>query len=138
MSKLSVATIEQLVAGFPCQPEKIRGMPTYEILWALKADLKSNASSVDCLLGGGLHGYLGVLISLAAYATIAGQNFTFTKPVFPGYQATVIATDTTVVPNATLQTYKADYHAWREHDHVIKALCKQLIGTIEDPFIRHL
>jgi hypothetical protein len=74
MSKLTVATIEQLIAGFPCQPEKICGMPTYETLQALKSDLKSNASLVDCSLGGGLHGYLGAPISPAAYATIAGQT----------------------------------------------------------------
>jgi hypothetical protein len=138
MSELSVATIEQLIAGFPCQPEKIQGMPTYETLRALKSDLKSNASSVDCSLGGALHGYLGALISPAAYGTIAGQNYPFIKPVFPGYQATVIPTDTTAVRDATLRTYKTNFHAWREHDHVIKALRKQLISAIEEPFIRHL
>jgi hypothetical protein len=115
MSKLSVATIEQLIAGFPCQLEKIHGMPTYETIQALKSDLKSNASSVDCSLGGGLHGYLGALISPAAYATIVGQNYPFIKPVFPGYQANVIPTDTTAVRDATLRTYKTNYHAWREH-----------------------
>jgi hypothetical protein len=135
MSELTVATIEQLIAGFPCQPEKIRGMPTYETLQALKSDLKSNASLVDCSLGGALHGYLGARISLAAYATIAGQKYPFIKPVFPGYQANVIPPDTTAVRNATLCTYKTNYHAWREHDHVIKALCKQLIGAIEEPYI---
>jgi hypothetical protein len=135
MSELRVATSEQLIAGFPCQPEKIWGMPTYETLRALKSNLKSNASLVDCSLGGALHGYLGALISPAAYATIAGQNFPFIKPVFPGYQANVIPTDTTVVCGATLRTYKTNYHAWREHDYVIKALRKQLISAIKEPFI---
>jgi hypothetical protein len=82
-------------------------MPKYETLQALKSDLKSNASLVDCSLGGALCGYL---ISLAAYATIAGQNSLFTKPVFPGYQANVIATNTTAVHDATLQTYKIIMH----------------------------
>jgi hypothetical protein len=66
-------------------------MPTYETLQALKSDLKCNASLVDCSLGGVLHGYLGALITPAAYA-IAGPNYPFIKPVFPGYQATLIPT----------------------------------------------
>ena len=49
----------------------IHGEPTYDSLTILFNQLKANARSVRTSLGGGNHGYLGLLLSPAQYATIA-------------------------------------------------------------------
>ena len=49
---------------------KIRGEPTYETLHHLKNELKANASSVPTTLGGGNHGYLGMILMSSEYHRI--------------------------------------------------------------------
>ena len=41
----------------------IVGEPTYKALKRLKNELRANASSVDTDLGGGDHGYLGLVLT---------------------------------------------------------------------------
>ena len=49
----------------------IRTEPTYETLHHLKNEVKANASSVPTTLGGGNHGYLGMILTPAEYCYIA-------------------------------------------------------------------
>ena len=49
----------------------IRWEPTYETLHNLKNELKANANSVRTTLGGGNHGYLGMILTPAEYHRIA-------------------------------------------------------------------
>ena len=44
-------------------PTKIEGKPTYVTLKVLEGELHANASSVDSDLGGGDHGYLGLVVN---------------------------------------------------------------------------
>ena len=62
---------------------KIRGEPTYETLHLLKNELKANASSVPTTLGGGNHGYLGMILTPAEYHHIPPSD-PFTRPPNPG------------------------------------------------------
>ena len=57
----------------------IRGEPTYETLHYLKKELKANARSVPTTLGGGNHGYLGMILKPAEYFRIAPTD-PFTLP----------------------------------------------------------
>ena len=52
-------------------PTPIQGEPTYKALKRLKNELRANASSVDRDLGGGDHGYLGLVLSDEEYARVA-------------------------------------------------------------------
>ena len=61
----------------------IRGGPTYETLHHLKNELKANASSVPTTLGGGNHGYLGMVLAPAEYHHIL-PNYPFTRLPNPG------------------------------------------------------
>ena len=72
-------------------PTPIVGTPTYKSLKRLKAELRANASSVETNLGGGDHGYLGLVLSTAEYATVSATPFTA-----PTYPATL-----TIPANAT-------------------------------------
>ena len=58
-------------ASFPHRvPTKIQGEPLYRNLKRLKTELRANASSVDTDLGGGNHGYLGLVLSRNEYPWI--------------------------------------------------------------------
>ena len=61
----------------------IRGEPTYETIHHLKNELKSNVSSVPTTLGGGNHGYLGMILTPAEYRHIA-LTYPLTQPSNPG------------------------------------------------------
>ena len=61
----------------------IRWEPTYETLHHLKNKLKSNTISVPTNLGGGNHGYLGMVLTPAEYRRIL-SNDPFTRPPNPG------------------------------------------------------
>ena len=63
-------------------PTPIQGTPTYKALNQLKAKLCANASSVETDLGGGNHGYLGLVLSDAEYANVSPTPF-----VVPAYPA---------------------------------------------------
>ena len=62
---------------------EICGEPTYETLNHLKKELKANARSVPTTLGGGNHGYLGMILTTAEYRRIA-PTYPFTWPPNPG------------------------------------------------------
>ena len=47
---------------------KISGKPDYENLKIIKEELKANAGKVQCDLGGGNDGHLGLVLSDAEYA----------------------------------------------------------------------
>lgn len=61
---------------------KIHGEPTFSSLKILKKVLKSNASRVTLDLGGGAHGYLGVVLTQAEYLLVSLD--TYTRPLHPG------------------------------------------------------
>ena len=63
-------------------PTPIQGTPTNKALKHLKAELRANASSVETDLGGGDHGYLGLVLTVAEYAVI-NPNHPFNAPAFP-------------------------------------------------------
>ena len=67
----AVPSVEDVTNAFPTAVTKITGEPNYESLKTLKDELKANAASIPTTLGGGTHGYLGLILSPAAYATIA-------------------------------------------------------------------
>ena len=61
----------------------IHGEPTYEYLQLLLNQLKANARVVHTSLGGGNHGYLGLILTHEQYNVIA-PNTRFIPSVHPG------------------------------------------------------
>jgi hypothetical protein len=132
MLKSSIPSIDAILESFPQRPAKIRGMPNYKTLAALKEDLLINSSSIPCTLGGGANGYLGVLILAPAYTAIIAPNITpFVAPTFPGnLPANLNGTAAQVVDQ--VQAFDEDTCQWCEYDNVTKVLCKQIINTIDN------
>ena len=67
----AVPSVEDVTNAFPTAVTKITGEPNYESLKNLKDELKANAASIPTTLGGGTHGYLGLILSPAAYAVVS-------------------------------------------------------------------
>ena len=82
-------------------PTPIQGTPSNKTLKRLKAELRANASSVESDLGGGDHGYLGLVLTDAEYASIHPPPAPFVAPAFPG--PLVIPNNTTQVAALTLR-----------------------------------
>jgi hypothetical protein len=111
--------VEAIMAGFPSQPDKIMGEPNYKSIRELQDSPEENATSIECGLGGGSNGYLGVLLSAAEYATIPG-TVPFIAPVNPGHTAP--------------RVYEEALRKYQEYSDVIKALRKQLVAAVDDAY----
>ena len=63
--------INKIIAQFEksqCMP--ILDWPNFRNLIQLKNELKANAGSIKTTLGGGAHGHLGLVLTLAEYSAI--------------------------------------------------------------------
>jgi predicted metalloprotease len=139
MSSLSVSLVDSIIANFPSQPDKIRGEPNYQKLTKLHDDIKANASSIPSRLGGGAHGYLGVVLTAAAYAaTIAPAVALFVVPPDPGPLAVIPAGAAAAVREQLIDEHKEATRQMKEYESVTKALRKQIVSSIEETYIKPL
>ena len=98
--------------------------PNYEQLLCVFKELKANAQPVHSTLGGGVHGYLGLLLSPVQYVLVS--NLPFVTPAFPVPLA--IPINTTQHMSITLQQRHQDsVRVFREFQAVQKALQQQLV-----------
>jgi hypothetical protein len=139
ISSLSVNLIDSIISNFPSQPDKIRGEPDYQKLSKLFDDIKANASSIPCHLGGGANGYLGAVLSAAAYAaTIAPAVTPFIIPVDPGPAAVVPVGSAAAVREQINNDFATAVKQFKEYDSVTKAIRKQIVGTVDETYIKPL
>ena len=135
MTTVTVPTIEDITKGFSNQIPTISGQPTYESLKNIRMLLKANAASYPCSLGGGNHGYLGLILTPAVYTTVA-PGTPFVIPVQPppapvlggGLNANQI--------QIRIRNHAASLKAWIEYKNVNEALKNQLIKAVEPMFLR--
>eukprot|EP00957_Ditylum_brightwellii_P198506 15128641-Ditylum_brightwellii.AAC.1 len=62
---------------------KIHGEPTSNSLVNLQDEIRSNAQTVDTVLGGGANGHLGLVCNAVTYASILGSA-PYVRPANPG------------------------------------------------------
>ena len=116
----SVPSVEDITNAFPTPITKITGEPNYESLKNLKDQLKANAASIPTTLGGGNHGYLSLILSSAAYTTIAANQFI--EPVYPGQHPNVPAGTNAANTSTIVRHHTEDLHQWRKFKNVNTAL----------------
>ena len=110
------------------------GKPTYETIKSIKEELKANAASVHSDKGGGNHGYLGLILSPTAYASIPG-TIPFIPPVHPG--VLTIPANSTEQRRAIIQhTYQENIREYREYIDVKNALKKQLSQSMDKKYLQ--
>ena len=68
---MGLGTVDYAASYFKYKtPTPIQGAPTNKTLKRLKQELQANASSVKLDLGGGDHGYLGLVLTEIEYTTV--------------------------------------------------------------------
>ena len=117
-------------------PTPIRGEPTNKALKTLQKELQANASSVETDLGGGNHGYLGLVLTDAEYATIPNTQ-PFIPPTYP--PPLVIPANSTPIQALELkEQYNEQKRLYLECKNVEKALLRHIQEAIEDKYINSL
>jgi hypothetical protein len=142
MAFSTVTSIPALIAGFPNHPNIIRGLPTFETLHALRQDLQFNAASVPTTLGGGAHGYLGLILDANAYDAVVGNDAAgnpqpFIAPIFPGEIAIVNGANQ-AARAAQVRQFNYDNYVWHEYYNVQQALRNLLIKAVDDVYLSPL
>ena len=134
---MSSTRIDYAATYFPhSSPTKIRGEPTYKSFKKLKNELRANASSVDSDLGGGDHGYLGLILSENEYQRICPQH-PFEAPAFPGKLVIPRGTDTVDALNLR-EEHRNGVAQYRECREVEKALLRHITTAIDSKYIDFL
>ena len=118
------------------KPTPIQGEPTYKALKRLKNELRANSSSVDSDLGGGDHGYLGLVLNEQEYSRVA-PNTPFIAPMFPGPLNIPRGTDTIDAINIRKE-HKRNLGLYRECREVEKALVRHITTAIESKYLDYL
>ena len=118
-------------------PTPITGEPSNKSLKRLKTELRANASSVDTDLGGGDHGYLGLILTDVEYARITPTPSPFVAPNFPG----PLVIDSSL--NAVQQVQARETHnerlaLYRECKNVEKALLRHIQSAVDDKYIEFM
>ena len=132
----SIPSVEDFTNAFPTQVTPIVGEPTYATLKTLKDQLKANAASVPTTLGGGNHGYLGLILSPATYATISPTAFI--EPAYPGQHPAIPGGTSAANTSSMIRHHTEDTRQWREFKNVSTALKNQLPSAAEDIYVRAL
>ena len=114
----------------------IHGEPTYETLQVMLNQLKANARSVRTSLGGGNHGYLGLLLPRDQYDVIA-PNTPFIQPIHPG-QLEIPPFQLPHVTHQVMSTHAEQVRLYNECYHVGQALRKQIIAAIDNSYLAAL
>ena len=133
----STGTVDYAASYFKYKtPTPIRGEPTNKSLKRLLSELRANASSVETDLGGGDHGYLGLVLSNVDYASIAG-TMPFTAPVYPGPLA--IPAATCHVPALQLcEDHAEEKRQYLKCKNVEKALLRYIQDALEEKYLEAL
>ena len=116
-------------------PTPINGEPTNKSLKRLKNELRANASSVDSDLGGGDHGYLGLVLTDIEYSNVSATAFV--APPFPRTLTIPVAT-TAVQALQLRETHKEEARIYRECKNIERALLRHIQTALEEKYIEHL
>ena len=114
----------------------INSEPTYETLKNLVNQLKANARAVRTTLGGGQHGYLGLILSPQQYNILA-PGTPFIRPPHPG----PLVIPPYQLPHVTQQAqaqHAEQLRLYNECYNVEQALRKQVVSSIQDSYLAAL
>ena len=130
---MSIPTINYRTTYFP-KPDltPIIGKPTFQDLYQLLLDLRQNAQTVHCNLGGGDHGHLGLLMTPGQYAMVSQTPYV--RPVLPA--PLVIPPEATRIESDTqTREYDENLRLFHETRGVEQALIQQLVTAVEDQYL---
>ena len=130
---MSVGTVDYQSSYFKYKtPTPIRGVPTYKALKRLKMELQANASSVETDLGGGNHGYLGLVLTDQEYNTIP-NTAPFVPPNYPP-PLVIPQTATPIQAIELKERYNEQKRLYLECKNVEKALLRHMQEALEEKY----
>ena len=133
---MATGTVDYAASYFKYKtPTPIFGAPTNKTLKRLKQELRANASSVESDLGGGDHGYLGLVLSDIEYTSVS--HTAFDAPNYPAPLNIPTGTDQVEALNIR-ERYKEHKQAYYECKNVEKALQRHVQDAIEDKYLDSL
>ena len=118
-------------------PSPINGEPTNKTLKRLQKELRANSSSVETDLGGGDHGYLGLILADLEYMKIVPRPDRFDAPTWPG-ELVIDASATPVEAVHEKEKHRELMRVYRECKNVEKALLRHIQSAVEEKYIEHL
>ena len=137
MSTITVDTVDTIYNAFNDKAIKIDGTPNIDTLRALRAQLKTNAASIQSNLGGGHHSDLGLILSNTAYA-LAAPGHPYTRPSNPGQLPQFPGTPTGPQIAAIERLHRVELYEFNRYKNVESALKRFLIHSVDDIFIHAL
>jgi len=134
---MSLGTVDYQSSYFKYKtPTPIRGLPIYSALKRLKTELQANASSVETDLGGGNHGYLGLVLTDAEYNSIPNTQ-PFVPPNYPP-PLTIPSTATAIQALQMKENHNEQKRLYYECKNVEKALLRHAQEALEDQYVAAL
>jgi hypothetical protein len=112
---------------------KIIGEPNYDSLAIISKEAKANGKSVDCTLGGGEQGHLGLIVTDLAYERLSATPFI--RPVLP------IMGDTTGTAAQIVNVrriYDDDMKIFTTCHIVERTLIQQITAAIDSDYLADL
>ena len=117
----------------------ITGTPTAATISQLRRELYANAMAVTTTLGGGHHGYLGIIMPPTEYAAVQTTAATaltpFTAPLHPGAHPGQVAGATGPQITEFNRTYDAAIAVHRQYMNVNQALKTQLLEAVDRVYL---
>jgi hypothetical protein len=133
----SLTSVDKILDSFPIQTvPPIIGEPTFESINNLHRVLKTNAASVPTALGGGVLGHLTLVLPAAEYANLSATAFP--APNNPGATIVPVAGATAAQLATAERVHKEQLRIWDLYHDSDKALKRQLLGAIENVYLRAL
>ena len=134
---MMVASLDAIIEAFPhptIQP--IVGQPAYETIAELNLKLNANAASIHSNRGNGQLGLLFLTVKPAVYDT--QSNTQFIAPANPGQSPVIPANSTGPQITELRRQHKEQKDEFMRYDQADKALKSQLIGAVDEMYIRTL
>ena len=114
---------------------KVYERPDYESLTKIKNELRANAASVPCDLGGGAHGHLGLVLTAADYALVTAVPYI--RPNHPGPLTLPAGAGVTNLQREIARDdHKENLRVFHECVNVEKALIKQLNKALPPEYLK--
>ena len=111
---------------------KIHGEPTFESIRTLQREININAQCVHSELGGGAHGYLGLVLTPQEYAL--HSNAAYRRPPHPG-PLVIPAGTTQHMANTMREQHRERLRVFREVQGIDQALRQQIATAIEPQYL---
>ena len=116
---------------------RIIGEPTTATLITLHNEVKANAISVHCHLGGGEHGHLGLVCNPEAYATLVPGNTPYVRPANPG-ALQINGNETQFQIQQRDKEHREAKRLFREVIGVERAIIQQIVAAVEPKYLKAL